>query len=86
MQNKLNIFLAFGLLTGLWACVAEPKYPNEPRIEYVSVSTTEEYVQASVFASLTISFTDGNGDGVAVNRKSFMQFKLRISFGLFLLW
>ncbi|MCB9226981.1 MAG: hypothetical protein R2836_10075 [Chitinophagales bacterium] len=62
MQNKLNIFLAFGLLTGLWACVAEPKYPNEPHIEYVSVSTTEEYVQTSVFASLTISFTDGNGD------------------------
>lgn len=62
MQNKLYIFLAFGLLTGLWACVAEPEYPNEPQIEYIRVSTTQENVQGSVLASLTISFKDGDGD------------------------
>lgn len=63
MQNKLYIFLAFGLLTGLWACVAEPDYPNEPQIAYESVSTTYQQLTNGLgSAVITISFTDGDGN------------------------
>lgn len=60
MQNIFKL-LVFGLLlTFLAACVSEPQYPDEPVIEYLSVSKSNVNQADSIL--LTFSFTDGDGN------------------------
>lgn len=51
-------------IAALSSCVKEPSYPIEPVIEFKSVSS--DYVNAGFADTLTISFTDGDGD-IGVN-------------------
>ena len=57
---KIRFFILFALLAGISACVKGPSYPLEPHIEFKSVSS------ASLFSgyvdTITVSFTDGDGD------------------------
>lgn len=53
-------FLLFLLLGSLYSCVKSPDYPIEPRIEFVSVSSS--YIKSGFQDTITFSFTDGDGD------------------------
>ncbi len=47
------------------ACVDPPEYPEEPVIEFVSISKTNvvsQFLQQEDSLAITISFTDGDGD------------------------
>ena len=48
------------LLLALSGCVKPPEYPIVPAIEFVSVSS--DYVYSGYTDTITISFTDGDGD------------------------
>ena len=65
MQNIFKL-LVFGLLlTFIAACVSEPDYPNEPVIEYLSLSKLNIAPGSNSFTdSLTVffKFTDGDGN------------------------
>jgi len=60
MQNTFILFVLGLLLTFLAACVSEPDYPDEPYIEYLSISKNELTQGDSLL--VTISFTDGDGN------------------------
>ena len=62
-MNRNQIFALFILLFAL-ACTKPPDYPDEPVIEFISLSRSE-MVQSSLLSdsiTVTISFTDGDGD------------------------
>ena len=60
-MQKIFKLLVFGLLLTLMAaCVSEPEYPDEPFIEYLSVSKNNVTQGDSIL--LTFSFTDGDGN------------------------
>jgi len=65
MKSLLYSILALSLLVVI-SCTNPPEYPNEPTIEFVSMSKTS-MLQSNVVGSndsilLTLSFTDGDGD------------------------
>jgi hypothetical protein len=55
-QNLLFLLL----LSALSGCVKPPTYPSEPQITFKSVSSN--YVYSGYTDTITISFTDGEGD------------------------
>lgn len=57
MKKALLYFL---LLLAFSGCVKPPAYPDVPFIEFVSVSS--DYIYSGSVDTITISFTDGNGD------------------------
>lgn len=62
-MNKLLLSaLGFVFIAAAWtSCVEPPQYPNEPAIEFVSISTdTIDAVSGELL--VTFSFTDGDGD------------------------
>jgi hypothetical protein len=65
LRNFLVLLVALlGGATLLQFCVKPPDYPDEPRIEFVSLSTTvmPQRALASDSVIITISYTDGDGD------------------------
>lgn len=62
MKAKFLILIAF--IAALSSCVKEPSYPIEPVIEFKSVSS--DYVLTGYSDTLTVTFTDGDGD-IGVN-------------------
>lgn len=56
---KQSLFLLF-VLFAISGCVKPPAYPSEPQITFKSVSST--YVYSGQTDTITISFTDGEGD------------------------
>lgn len=56
---KQGLFLLFLILL-LSGCVKPPTYPSQPQIEFKSVSSG--YVYSGYTDTITISFTDGEGD------------------------
>lgn len=57
MKQGLSILIILCVLSG---CVKPPTYPSEPQIEFKSVSSN--YVYSGYTDTITISFTDGEGD------------------------
>lgn len=57
MKARLAIFLLIATLSG---CIKAPEYPVEPIIEFKSVSSS--YVYSGRTDTITVSFTDGDGD------------------------
>jgi len=65
MKSLLYSFLALGLILVI-SCATPPEYPDEPTLEFVSMSRTV-LNQANVISNndsllLTLAFTDGDGD------------------------
>lgn len=65
MKSLLSSFLALALVV-IFSCTNPPDYPNEPTIEFVSMSKMSMQ-QAKVVSTndsilLTLAFTDGDGD------------------------
>ncbi|MDX2000974.1 MAG: hypothetical protein SFW35_00950 [Chitinophagales bacterium] len=59
----IHLFLAM-LVLGIAGCIDEPNYPDEPVIEFASVSRDTLYASQFVTDSvlITVNFTDGDGD------------------------
>jgi hypothetical protein len=57
-------FIAIVITCTLYGCVKAPTYPDTPHITFKSVSST--YVKSGDRDTVTISFTDGDGD-IGVN-------------------
>lgn len=62
MKSRFLILIMF--IAALSSCVKEPSYPLEPVIEFKSVSS--DYVNAGFSDTITVTFTDGDGD-IGVN-------------------
>ncbi len=65
---KVRFIFLFFAIASISACVKAPSYPIEPQIEFVSVATTNSIIYLNggvpvyVPDTITISFTDGDGD------------------------
>ena len=57
---KIHFLILFFILAGISACVKGPSYPVEPHIEFKSVSSS--FLKSGYADTLTVSFTDGDGD------------------------
>ena len=62
MKGQFLLLLVY--IAALSSCVKEPSYPIEPVIEFKSVSA--DYINAGMADTITVSFTDGDGD-IGVN-------------------
>ena len=67
----LFILSAAGLL---FACIKQEHYPDVPQIEYLDFITVFDTGKYAVRGSLSISFTDGNGDIGLSTRDTFPPF------------
>lgn len=63
-MKKIGFFIAFIAMLGTQACVQPPNYPDEPVIEFMSLSKNSMQQGQNFSDSLfvTFSFTDGDGD------------------------
>lgn len=57
---KFKLFIVVLSLLAISSCVKPPTYPDEPAIEFVSVS--KQVMTEGDSLQIIISFTDGNGD------------------------
>lgn len=57
---KIRLVILFFVLGGISACVKGPSYPVEPHIEFKSVSSSHLF--SGYADTITVSFTDGDGD------------------------
>jgi len=73
MKNSINIVSSILILALLFiGCAKPPDYPDEPVIEYLSISTnsiTQSVADEDIILA-TISFTDGDGDLGNDNRET----------------
>src|SRR4051812_19505364 len=65
---KLRFALLFLVIASISACVKAPSYPIEPVITFKSVASSESVIYMNgtipiyIADTLTVSFTDGDGD------------------------
>lgn len=61
-KSKIVLFILLAVVTGLASCIKEEQYPDEPVIQFVEFGTLKDMNGYDSLGSLTISYTDGDGD------------------------